>query len=89
MNLISVVELDKLRVKNYGVRWFLIKKLNVKQPVEERNKVLIIIILNVWNKMTLYMYIYNIENRKNCRDALKNLLEANNNTRKLVLKKQL
>lgn len=35
------------------------------------------------------MYIYNIENRKNCRDALKNLLEANNNTRKLVLKKQL
>lgn len=47
MNLISVVELDKLRVKNYGVRWFLIKKLNVKQPVEERNKVLIIIILNV------------------------------------------
>lgn len=47
MNLISVVELDKLGVKNYGVRWFLIKKLNVKQPIEQRNKVLIIIILNV------------------------------------------
>ncbi len=35
------------------------------------------------------MYIDNIENCKNCWDALKNLLEANNNTRKLVLKRQL
>jgi hypothetical protein len=37
----------------------------------------------------LYIYIYNIENRKNCWDALKNLLKANNNTRKLVLQRQL
>jgi hypothetical protein len=89
MNLISVVEIDKLGVKNYGVRWFLIKKLNVKQPIEQRKKVLIIIILNVWNEMTPYMYIYNIENCKGCWDALKNLLKANNNTRKLVLNRQL